>query len=109
MKKEIKAVHDYFRTKLIKGQYDIIDITGYTVRLLIDNKYKFCIWLANGEFSIACYEDHGHPCFMEITFRVSDKSALWGKLNKPFTKYKKEIVLISKTEELEKLRLELGL
>lgn len=91
MKTKIKEVHDYFRNKMIEGNFEIKQIGSFVVLILIDKKYSFNIWIANDGLNISCYDDGFNCNFMLINFRRKDKEKLFRKLKKPISIYKKEL------------------
>ena len=81
METKIQEVHDYFRDKLINGNFEITKIKKHHINLLIDNKYPFSIWIANMDYGICTYGDMVDAfSYMNISFRVKDKLSLWRKL-----------------------------
>ena len=71
MKDQIKQVHDYFRDKIVNGDYEIIKLEQHTADILIDGEYKFTLWIANGNYSFGTYERSENT--MQIAFRVKDR------------------------------------
>jgi hypothetical protein len=48
MEEQIKHVQDYFKKKIFDLDIKIVDKNpGYTVDVIIDDKYTFCIWIEN--------------------------------------------------------------
>jgi len=44
---KLKEVGNYFKAKLLEGDYEFIKCSDYTAEILIDKKYKFEVWIAN--------------------------------------------------------------
>lgn len=112
MKTKIKEVHDYFRDKLIKGNFKVKLIQEHNILLIIDNKYLFIIWVANQDYGIhtdyCLIESESKFSFMDINFREKDKKAIWGKLKPIIKKHNDTVVLKAKELEFEKLKKELN-
>lgn len=83
-KEIITSVHDYFRAKLVKGEFETDRQNEFHVDAIIDNEYRFTIWWANEEYGIKTYEGS----FMKLNLKVKDKKSIWSKLRK----IKKELV-----------------
>jgi hypothetical protein len=48
MDEQIKQIQDYFKKKIFDLDFKIVDkISGFTVNIIIDEKYTFCIWIEN--------------------------------------------------------------
>lgn len=49
MEAKIQEVKEYFKNKILEGDFKLIDIEQYECTLLIDSKYPFQVWLGNFE------------------------------------------------------------
>ena len=110
MKTKIKEVHDYFRDKLIKGDFKVEQIKSHEIYLIIDNEYLFVIWSSNKDYGIQTRgaDTLNKGSFIDITFRFKDKKALWGKIKPIIKKNNDTVVLKAKELEFEKLKKELN-
>lgn len=112
MKTKIKEVHDYFRDKLIKGDFKVRLIKEHYILLIIDGKYLFVIWSANEAFAIRTESCYINSCFeysfMNLNLREKDKKAIWGKIKPIIKKHNDTVVLKAKELEFEKLKKELN-
>ena len=112
MKTKIKEVHDYFRDKLIKGDFKVRSIEEYYILLIIDGEYLFVIWSANESYALraeSCFINRRFEySFMDINFREKDKISLWGKIKLIIKKHNDTVVLKAKELEFEKLKKELN-
>ena len=112
-KKKIKEVHDYFRDKLVTGDFEVKKIEEYTISLIIDKEYLFRIWTATEDFGIQTYgtgtDAMKKNSFMSITFREKDKKALWSKLKPIIKKHNDTVILAEKKRTFEQLKKELEL
>ncbi|MDR1898001.1 MAG: hypothetical protein LBR10_14555 [Prevotellaceae bacterium] len=106
MKQKIQEVHDYFRGKLVRGDFKIVDITDHTVHVKIDDEYSFTIWSGSGAKYIRTADTCSYS-FMNITFTQEDKEAIWDNLHPRIIRHKQEVLINEKQEEVEKLQKEL--
>ena len=56
MEKKIKEIVEYFKEKLLKKDFQILDITEYNAYIVVDNIYKFSIWIANSPTDCKLYK-----------------------------------------------------
>lgn len=81
---KIKEVQDYFKKKLIDGDYEEVSHDGYNLWLKIDKQYLFILWIANGVEFLCVTDDLDEGSnevlsFMNIKFSEYDKKAIWSK------------------------------
>lgn len=109
MRDKINEVYNYFKSKILSGDFLISGVGQYTLYLLIDNKYRFEIWIGNPNIPEAtrCYE--GSLSFMHISFTDEEAIQLREILQPNIVKHKKEVLLKQKEEELLKLKQELNI
>ena len=51
MKKQIEEVQNYFKSKLVNGDYEPVEFTPNYVRVIVDSNFAFTIWVGNdGKF-----------------------------------------------------------
>lgn len=79
-KEVIHSVHDYFRDKLVSGNFKVVSINDHTIIVKIDDEFTFSIWHANKDYGIETYANEANQ--MLINFRVKDKAKLWSKIKK---------------------------
>lgn len=108
MEKEIKKVEDYFKNKLLSGDFEVSETKEHTVKLIIDSKYVFTIWTGNFDIPSTrrCYD--GGENYMNIPFNKTESIKLHGKLSPIVNKFRKEVLLAKKKEELKRLQKELS-
>jgi len=109
MKKQILEIQEYFKTKIVNGNFKTEKVDSHYAHIVIDNLYRFKIWVASGESycepSSMCQEN-----FMQLPkFSENEKSKLFKKLKKVISDYNENTVLVQKRAEYEKLKEELGL
>ena len=105
MKEKIKEVQQYFANKILNGDYNIRNISQYTIRIVIDNEYNFTLWVANDGLNFGTYESVMN--FMNIQFNEEDKIRGYEKCNPMYRKFLKTELIEQKRKELEQLEKEL--
>lgn len=107
METQIKKVQDYFKTKLLSNDFEITEFTQYLVTVLVDNEYKFTIWIGNTNIPETTKLYDGSYNFMSIPF-TGDESKTLSKIIMPrYLKYKQDTLIKQKREELERLENEI--
>lgn len=108
MENKIIEIQEYFKNKIVSGDYEIKTIKSHTVIVTVDGIYDFHLWMGNGA-------EYCEPTiilsdyFMAMPkFDLSEKTALFALLEKPFLDYKKNVLLLEKKAEYERLKAELG-
>tara|TARA_R100000900_G_scaffold144902_1_gene129708 strand:+ start:174 stop:533 length:360 start_codon:yes stop_codon:yes gene_type:complete len=104
---QIKEIQDYFRNKIIDGEYEVITADSYTLQVAVDGEYKFCLWTSNGEDMFRLYE--GMYNFIELEFSKEQKGLAFTKCEAARKQAWDEKVRPQKLKELEKLQKELGI
>ena len=106
MEKKIKEIQDYFRAKMLSGDFKITSIDEHTLDLIIDEKYKFVIWVSNSYQYRKLYENAVR--FIDVPFTVT-QSKKFDSILKPHTdKFRNDILMVEKKKQLEQLKKELG-
>ena len=110
LKKQIKEVQDYFRNKIVDGEYKVIAADDYTLTIAVtnfDEEYKFCLWTANGEDMFRLYE--GMFNFVELEFSEAEQTLAFAKCEEARAQAWEDKVRPQKLKQLEKLQKELGI
>lgn len=109
MKNKIIEIQEYFRTKIVNGNFKTVKIDAHNVDIIVDGIYNFRIWIASGE-SYCEPSTHLSPCFIFLPkFSEPEKIKLFKKLKKVIADYNTNVVLVEKRAEYEKLKAELGI
>lgn len=110
METKIKEVHNYFRDKLINGDFKVDKIKSHEICLIIDNEYLFIIWSANKDYGVQTRgaDTLNKGSFMDLIFSDKDKKTIWGKLKPIIKKHNDTVILKEKKYQYEKLKKELG-
>ena len=108
MKTKIKEVQDYFKNKMLSSEFTITSVEEYTIELLIDNEYKFIIWIGNVDIATSRKTYSGKLSFMDIGLTDDEAIKLNDILLPAINKFRKETLLEQKRKEFERLQNELG-
>lgn len=109
MKKKIKEVQNYFKSKIIDGDFEIKKISEHTLIILIDSEYEFTMWIANGVNWYEDYRNTAESCFIHLPkFTQAERKKAWSKVYKQINSFKSNVLLAEKRKQLAKLKKELG-
>ena len=104
METKIQEVQEYFKNKIINGQFELTKTDQFTATILIDEKYIFNIWIPNGGNHIRIYSsDYEYISFMDIKFSKEEKELVWDH----FKGISEKIKLEEKKQQFEQLKKEL--
>ena len=103
MKEKIKEVHDYFKKRIVDGDYEISDVKRNYIVILIDG-YEFSLWTANEDNGLALYFDS----FMNFVFDKDEKLSIYKMLKPIIVKNKRDVLMVAKKAELKKLEEEIA-
>ncbi len=110
IKKTLEDVGFYFKNKILTGDYKFVECDEHTATILIDNKYKFRLWIANEpKDSFEIYEGLSDEFVVNLFRFKTQKERLEGwKHIKPYVlKYKKDVLKKKHKKQIEKLKKEL--
>ncbi len=108
MKAKIKEVQDYFINKILSGEFITTEVKKYTLSLLVDNTYRFEIWIANEPKSRKTYEIGGEPYFISLEFSEEQSIELDKILQPHIQEWREKVDLVEKRKQLQRLKEELG-
>jgi hypothetical protein len=106
-KETILAVQEYFKQKLINGEFEIKEFSQYVIHIVIDKDFDFALWVSNGSDRLRTYE--GEDSFMKLIFNEKEKKSVWKNLDKPLADFKNGDLHSQKLAAYENLRKELNL
>lgn len=107
LKKQIKEVQDYFKNKIVNGEYKVTAADDYSLQITIDGEYKFCLWTSNGADMFRLYE--GMYNFVELEFSEAEATLAFAKCKEARKQAWEDKIRPQKLKELEKLQKELGI
>ena len=105
----LQKIVKYLKDKVLKGDYEFIEVGMYTATLLIDNKYKIEIWIANGPKYINFYKANFEKLLADYKNGLlkleteEEKIKVWEDLKPLVEKYKKEHFKKEKENEIKEL------
>jgi hypothetical protein len=102
MKEKIKEVHDYFKEKLLNGDFTVVSLTNYKALIEID-EYPFWVWTANIDIPDATDIYDGAKSFMGLNLDFDDKKKLSRIFREIITANEKEILEDKKAKYQEEL------
>lgn len=105
--KKLKEVSDYFKQKIIAGDFEFKSCCGRTATIIIDGKHEFTLWIANDQKNnFDYYSIEGFPAFMRFRTQKERLSA-WKQI-KPYVRdYERQVIKREKQKQLNKLKKEL--
>lgn len=103
MEAKIKEVQDYFKNKLLSSEFEVAKISECTIELLVDSKYLFVIWTGNLHLTKYRKNYSNTLSFMDLEFTDDESIELNEVLLPTILKYKKDVLIEEKKQELEKL------
>ena len=110
MKDQIKQVQEYFKNKIIEGDFEIKEIEEHTISLVIDGEYYFKMWIANGKDHYRQYYNsfEVRENFIYLPkFNQKDMHKAFSKVRKPIKSYLDGKLLQEKKQAIKKLQEEL--
>ncbi len=105
MEAKIKEVHDYFKGKIINGEYKVVKRGDHVWNLMVDGKYEFRLWIANDGYNFSAYDGS----FMPLKLTVKEQLKGWTKIKKLIKEWEQTTQKREKTKQFNKLKKELGL
>jgi ribulose-5-phosphate 4-epimerase/fuculose-1-phosphate aldolase len=99
---KIKEVQDYFKAKLLAGEFELIKCTNATISVKVDEHYTFFIWAEN---NVRNRELSGlDKSFIDLSFTDNEKQRLDEVIKPIHQKYLREVLIAVKEAELEQLK-----
>ena len=106
MKKKIQEVQSYFKTKLLRGEFEIVNREAYTYIVSIDGEYEFTIWMKNDPVCRKLYKSADNN-FMDINLTEEESILLHNLLVSDYISFIEETLIKSKEESVKKLEIEI--
>ncbi len=101
---KIKKVSDYFKTKIIEGDYKFIKCNEHKATIHIDNKYMIDLWIANDIDRYLDIYQPGDILSNEINFNSKkERMQAWRHLEPYVINHKKK----EKIKDIEFLKAEI--
>lgn len=103
MKEKIQEVQSYFKTKLLRGEFEIVEREAYTYIVSIDEEYEFTIWMKNDPVCRKLYK-HSDNNFMHIDLTEEESILLDSLLVSDYEQFLVDELISKKESELETLK-----
>lgn len=104
MKDKIMEVETYFRTKLLAGDFEIIEIDEFATKVLIDACYHFSIWTGNMNIPATAKITKSGSSYMCFELTDDEAKILNRQLTPIVQKHLNTVLFEKKQQELEVLR-----
>ena len=112
MKKEIIDVQNYFKFKVLNGEFEVSKIEKYAILLLVDEDYVFCFWTGNRDIpeSRRQYHNYGYlDNFMDLGLTTEEIIKMHHILDPILEEHYKKVTLSEKMKQFEELKKELNI
>jgi hypothetical protein len=104
MENKIIEVQEYFKIKLLDGDFKIDSVGEFTATVIVDEKFEFSLWVGNKDIEGSVRIYHGSNMnFIHLDFSVAESE----KIKKILLEDIKKGELKSKQKQLEKLQKEI--
>jgi hypothetical protein len=109
IKEKLLEVQQYFKQKILNGEFEIKKITEYWMTILVDGEFQFTLWIGNWDApqTRKLYESQPNAIYFDFTKEESIK--LHEVIAADVCNYRKNELLAEKIKEVENLKKELGL
>lgn len=108
----LKKAAEYFKNKVLSGEFEFKSCEEHTATIIIDGEYEFEMWISNepkdwfrfyeGSFSNVT------PFYKYMGFRTQkERLKAWGKLKPHIIEYKEKVLKREKQKQLNRLQKEL--
>ncbi|PIE50734.1 MAG: hypothetical protein CSA38_01850 [Flavobacteriales bacterium] len=57
IEKNTREIYDYFKTKILKNEFEIMKVENHGIKVCVDDKYLIVLWTANGISHLRIYGD----------------------------------------------------
>ena len=108
MKKQIKEIQDYFKNKIVNGDYEITDFQEHYSTIDIKG-YLFDIWTSNGKNDISHWTSNykvNSPVFLG-EFSGEQKEIIWNQIYPKIEAKKADDLKTAKLDAFNKMKEEL--
>jgi len=105
MENKIQEVYNYFKEKIISGDYIVIEKEKLAWSVIIDGKYKFDLWIG-GNWDMFSVGGIFTEAFMTIEFTDDEKKLAWASLEPLLTEWEHLQGLPERKKKYEELKKE---
>lgn len=104
MQAKIKEVQDYFKSKILNGEFEVSKITEYKIHLVVDSKFEFVIWAGNTDIPEVRKNTKTELSFMNLELSNNEAIQLDKILKQTIFEFRKNVLIKQKEEELQQLK-----
>ena len=104
---QIEQLNQYFKNKILNGDYNFIKATKHIAEIIIDDRYTFIFWIANGFNAFKEYSIDRKGIIYLIFDSEKDKENAYAKVMIEVNKYRKTYLKAEKIKDIEKLQKEI--
>ena len=107
IKENLKEIGEYFKNKLIEGDYQFNKSDKHLATITMDGEFEFSLWICGGSEGFDVYNHSDSSSFVNQYFKFSndeDQLKAWEIIEPNITAYNKEVLIAEKTKELEELK-----
>lgn len=105
MKNKIKEIQDYFKTKIILGEFETVVIEKNVIEIKVDSEFKFALWYYS-ESDVTQWGSRENSMKLP-EFSEEDKKTAYDMFTKIQVKDNDERLNTTKLEQFKKLQSEL--
>ena len=108
IEEKLKEVGEYFKSKILDGDYKLLKVDAVTAEVIINDKYPFKLWIAGiPAADLKIYTPLGEPEALNDTIKFSsikERCLVWKSLKQMVTTYNNEIALKVKMAQIKALQ-----
>jgi hypothetical protein len=109
VEKNLIAIGEYFKGKLVDGDYEFVECDSHLAIIKIDGDFTFKLWICSGVSNFKVYVTNEPDSYSNKYFKFTDLEGLnklkaWNTLMPLVETYKKDVLIARKMQELEELQ-----
>jgi hypothetical protein len=100
MKQQIQQIRNYFKSKILKGDYLITTHSDCSIGITIDKEFVFNLWIANGSQYFGLFNSDNHINTVSLDFTNDEKKEAYSKIEPTL----KELAIKRNLAQLEQIK-----
>jgi len=111
IEEKLKEIGDYFKQKVLEGDYKFIKCGEHTATILVNGVYVFELWIGNNpRDNFNFYNTYGKDLIYSYLCLTTQKERIkcWSKLKPHINSYKSTILKREKQREINRLQKEIA-
>lgn len=104
---KLNEIAEYFKQKLLSGDFKFVSCNEYTAEIIIDEKYDMHVWIANSHKNCDFYFYSSLKTWIEPPFMFKtqkERLAAWKQIKPHVQKYIGDEIERVKREKIDKLQ-----